>query len=391
MGNEIRREDRPPKKRLAVFIDGTWNVEDNNTNVWRMYSLCSSTADDGCQQVCYYTKGVGTAYGSKIRGGWFGEGLSHIITEAYGWLISRYQEGDEIFVFGFSRGAYAARSLAGFIALCGIIKPGSPIGIGELFDRSQKGEASRTLYRLLELQSGDTLENLSLLERWMIKYSVPAKVTMVGVWDTVGALRGQKGYLETGLRIPIENAFHALAIDEHREKFTPTLWTINTHLDRPAERPHRDIANVEQRWFVGSHANVGGGYNSDLLPQLPLRWLMRKASSLKLTFRESVDLDDEVYKSVIRNSFGEFAYGLYQASKFFRPFYRMIGSDAVTVGQTRTSYVNETIDQSVFERWRRDANYRPINLMRWFKNKATNPKYLTSSVTAADPSIFVSD
>lgn len=112
------------KKRLAVFLDGTWNVVGDNTNVWRMRSLCAPTGTDGAVQLTYYEKGV---YG--FLGGLFGKGLDQDITDAYQWLIEQYNLGDDIFIFGFSRGAYTARSLAGFIAKCGLLKAGAPLGV----------------------------------------------------------------------------------------------------------------------------------------------------------------------------------------------------------------------------------------------------------------------
>lgn len=132
------------KKRLCLFIDGTWNTVENNTNVWRMHSLCAENDKNGIEQLCYYTKGVGTSVGAKVSGGLFGLGINEIIVDAYEWLIQKYNDGDDIFIFGFSRGAYAARSLAGLIEKSGIVRPGSPIGVGELYER-YKSPGARTL------------------------------------------------------------------------------------------------------------------------------------------------------------------------------------------------------------------------------------------------------
>jgi len=104
---------RPEKKRLALFLDGTWHAVADNTNVWRMKSLCAPRGADGLAQLVYYNPGVGTQFGSRIRGGMFGYGLDQVVIDAYEWLIDHYEDGDEIFIFGFSRGAYSARSLAG--------------------------------------------------------------------------------------------------------------------------------------------------------------------------------------------------------------------------------------------------------------------------------------
>ncbi|MBB4200707.1 hypothetical protein CCR94_01030 [Rhodoblastus sphagnicola] len=382
--------DEIESKRLCLFIDGTWNTIDNNTNVWRMYSLCAAKDDAGKRQLVYYTKGVGTSVGAKLSGGLFGYGIEEIIAEAYEWLIPRYNSGDEIFIFGFSRGAYAARSLAGLIAKSGIVRPGSPIGVGELFKRYKSPEA-RTLYRLIDQDRTGTLGETSILERWLLKYSLPAPIRMVGVWDTVGALVGPYSYLETGLRKPVENAYHALAIDEHRDTFRPTLYTQNFHLDRPAaEQPGpRDISSVEQRWFVGAHANVGGGYNSDLLAQIPLRWLKRKAEAHGMKFSSELDAHDESCEAKITDSFKQMLFGLYALVKLGKPYYRKIGDEAVVTPKLRTVTVNETIDGSVFERVRRCGDYAPLNLTDWANRRGVALKAITGAVRADDPGVAV--
>lgn len=102
-----------PKKRLALFLDGTWNAVGDNTNVWRLKSLCAPRSPDGSVQLAYYDIGV-----NGFLGGMFGKGLDRNITDAYEWLIDQYNPSDEIFIFGFSRGAYTARSLAGLVSKC---------------------------------------------------------------------------------------------------------------------------------------------------------------------------------------------------------------------------------------------------------------------------------
>jgi uncharacterized protein (DUF2235 family) len=122
------------QKRLAVFLDGTWNSVDSNTNVWRMRALTAAKSKDDEPQLVYYQLGV-----NGVMGGIFGQGLDENIRSAYEWLIENYNVGDEIFIFGFSRGAFTARALAGMVAIEGILKAGGPIGVTELFDRYKKG------------------------------------------------------------------------------------------------------------------------------------------------------------------------------------------------------------------------------------------------------------
>jgi uncharacterized protein (DUF2235 family) len=375
------------RKRLAVFLDGTWNNVGNDTNVWRLKSLCAPTGTDGWPQLAYYEKGV-----DGFLGGWFGEGLDQNIMNAYQWLIDHYDPDDDIFIFGFSRGAYTARSLAGFIAKCGLLKAGGALGVSQLYQRYRRTDA-RTLWALLD--AGGTLPDLSREERWMMKYSMPVHIKLIGVWDTVGELgipllsipgisRSTLGFLTTGLRRPIDNGFHALAIDEHRLAFSPTLWTVRqtTHPD-PDEPPPRPLSSVEQRWFVGAHANVGGGYDSDPLPQIPLRWIMSKASLHGLAFRNDVELDGDEVKADICDSYREFMYGIYRW--FSRPYYRRIGAPPSPANDGTNCTVNETIDASVFKRWRSDAAYRPPNLTGWAARNQVDIASLTTSVLADRP------
>jgi Uncharacterized alpha/beta hydrolase domain (DUF2235) len=381
------------QKRLAIFLDGTWNSIDSNTNVWRMRALCAGKSKDGKPQLIYYEVGV-----NGFLGGVFGQGLDENIRLAYEWLIENYNDGDEIFIFGFSRGAFTARSLAGLVALEGILKAGSPVGLTQLFARYQKGN-EQSIWTLKDKETSGDTNKLTDEEKWLLKYSQPAKVKVVGVWDTVGSVgvvagniphisRSQFDYLQTGLFIPIQNGYHALAIDEHRGDFAPTLWTVRHPKDRVGPPP-RLLANVEQRWFVGAHANVGGGYQNDLLNQAPLSWLMQKAVSHGLSFRSEVTLDGDALKAPIIDSYHSFGEGLYAIVS--PALYRSIGPEPdVRENGTHTN-VNETIDVSVFQRWRADPKYRPRNLVEWAQRRKVDPAQLQTSVLANDPRVAVLD
>lgn len=237
-------------------------------------------------------------------------------------------------------------------------------------------------------------KDASIEEQWLLKYSRPTKMKFVGVWDTVGSLGLPLGstaakvhryrFLDTHLRLDNEYAFHALALDEHRHNFEPTFWTrtIKTGEGAPPDRP---IEHVEQRWFVGAHANVGGGYASDPLAQRPLKWLMDKASALGLVFRDQVVIDTLQVAPPITDSYREFAYGFYRFIS--RPFYRPVGLAPDQGTKATTARINETIDGSVFDRWRADADYRPANLTEWAKAKGVDPDKLIGAVRAADHKI----
>ncbi|MCJ2075540.1 DUF2235 domain-containing protein [Methylobacterium sp. E-016] len=399
--SKIETAPPPERKRLALFLDGTWNTLDDNTNVWRLKALCAQRATDGVRQVAYYSRGVGTTATEKLRGGVLGVGLERNVSRAYEWLVETFEPGDEIFIFGFSRGAYTARSLAGFIALCGLLKPGAPLGTGQLFDRYRRGDERRTIRWLRNHDRDGTLIDATREERWMVSYAMPVQIKMVGVWDTVGSLgvqttripgldkipglsRSGYAFLHTGLRLPIENGYHALAIDERRASFAPTLWTKKFRDGVPLSEiaPPRDVANVEQRWFVGAHANVGGGYRDDLLSQLPLHWIMEKAAGHGLAFRADVILETGVLDVHPRDSYGAFGYGLYHHVS--KPFDRMIGAPPQSANGERDEVVNETIDASVFERWRTDPSYRPPNLLEWGRRHGVEPGALTDAVFAHD-------
>jgi uncharacterized protein (DUF2235 family) len=377
------------QKRLAIYFDGTWNSVDSNTNVWRMRALTAAKGKDDRPQLVYYSVGV-----NGVLGGVFGQGLDDNIRLAYEWLIENYNDGDEIFIFGFSRGACTARALAGLVAIDGILKAGSPIGTGELFERYKKGN-EETIWKLREMSASADAGKLSEQERWLLKYSQPVDVKMVGVWDTVcsvgvkagnfaGISRSQFDYLQTGLRIHVLNGYHAMAIDERRNDFAPTLWTVHHPKDPKAviAQP-RPLSGVEQRWFVGAHANVGGGYETDLLNQAPLRWLMKKAETLGLTFRSEVDLEGNSVTAPTTDSYMDFGYGIYH--HISSPLYRPIGADPEMTDDGTNPTVNETIDTSVFKRWRADSAYRPANLVDWAKRKNVDPAQLQTSVQADDP------
>src|SRR5580658_6823071 len=308
-------------KRIALFLDGTWNTVYDDTNVWRLKSLCKAEGD----QVCYYSAGVGTQFGQRLIGGMFGYGLDDEVIQAYQWLIEHYTPDDHVFLFGFSRGAFTARSLSGFISKCGLLKPGSPLSLKQLYARYRKGSTVHTIRELKNIPDKD----LSLEDKWLKEYSMPIPIWFQGVWDTVGALgipfgnfptisRSQYAFLETDLRINNDRAFHALAIDEHRETFAPTLWTKTIVRDAEAYPP-RPLEEVEQRWFVGAHADVGGGYENGLLAQIPLKWLMQKAQLHGLVCSDSVNIDGDEIQADIHDSFATMLGGIYRISKLGRP------------------------------------------------------------------------
>ena len=377
-------------KRIALFLDGTWNTVQDNTNIWRMKSLCPVGSD----QITYYSVGVGTQYGERIKGGMFGYGLDDEVIHAYEWLTENYEPNDRIYIFGFSRGAFTARSLAGLISKCGLLKPGSPLSLRQLYNRYRKGQAVHTIRELQNVLAAQrTFE-----EKWLLEYSMAIPIFFQGVYDTVGALgvpfgnvrlisRSNYSFLETDLRINETLGFHALAVDEHREAFAPTHWVKTVRKDMPTFAP-RTVDQVEQRWFVGAHADVGGGYTNGILAQIPLRWLMQKAQTHGLVFKDTIVIDGDEVQAEIHDSFAEMAGGVYRACKLFRPYYRTIGAAPLVFGDLTTTTINETIDGSVFDRCRAEPSYRPPNLVAWAGSR--DLASIQGSVRADDPSIAIS-
>ncbi len=369
------------KKRLAVFLDGTWNTPESATSVHRLYeSTVNGIAPDGMEQRTFYRTGVGTKWSEKIRGGAFGAGLSKNVLAAYRWLAENYADGDEIYLFGFSRGAYTARSLGGVIVNCGLLRNGATMTPDNIYDRYRAGKAVDPIYRLEFLQSTGE-RALDDAEKQLLTDSRRVKVHVLGVWDTVGALGvpwtsaplvGKKQFYfhNTNPSTIYNHCYHALAVDEHRGPYKPTFWTRFTPESKdPATDPHTPPPNIEQRWFVGAHSNVGGGYKEDRLCTLPLAWMQRKAADHGLAFSAPIqpgpdDLADEPV-----DSFSEFMKGAYKIFRLGKRYYRPIGAPSRQVKKGWSTSIAETVDASVFTKYQAGTTYRPRNLEDWAKAK----------------------
>jgi uncharacterized protein (DUF2235 family) len=316
--------------KLAVLFDGTWNNARTRTNVTRMRDAIRAGED----QRCFYGEGVGTKWYNRLTGGAFGRGLSENILEGYAWLSRHHAPGDAIFVFGFSRGAYTARSLAGLIRKCGLLNAVSEDTLAAAYD----------LYRdKMVHPSADAAV------AFRVRHSRETRVRFIGVWDTVGSLgipisqvpfsRDYYQWHDTELSKSVDYACHAVAVDEHRKDFAPTVWTV--------AKPEN--VKVEQRWFAGAHSDVGGG-EGGTLPNLALRWLQDMAEEAGLALQEKVAVGAEDYRGPIADSFADFALGLYRLVR--RRHHRVFGAG-----------VNEVVDESVWRRWRGDPSYRPASLL----------------------------
>ena len=273
-------------RRLIVCADGTWNKVEKteggkhlSTNVAKLAAALLPIDIEGTPQLLCYLEGVGTHDGEWLRGGMFGLGISRNIREAYEFLVDAYEPGDEIWIFGFSRGAFTARSLAGMIRNSGLLVSKHKDQIGP----------AMSLYRN---RYDDTAPDAPRARIFRNKYSYEPGIKFIGVWDTVGALGvpGVHLWLARLLRIEwqfhdvelsrsVENAYHALAIHEKRSDFSPTLW-------KKQDWPEASKQALEQVWFTGVHSDIGGGYAQAGLSDIALLWMVEKARSCGLGFRE---------------------------------------------------------------------------------------------------------
>jgi uncharacterized protein (DUF2235 family) len=286
-------------KRIVVLIDGTWNKEGDgaDTNVAKLDSgkkiatqiFIKPTALDGTVQNVHYHDGVGSDgdLAQRALGGAIGLGLKKIIQEAYAFVVADYVENDEIYIIGFSRGAYAARALAGLIGASGIQRRQN----AEVF------EVAWRHYRVAPSVRGQPEAGAAKDQKTINDYAGLAHeqlfhdtrtIKCVAVWDTVGSYGIPAGiglaplaryytlvtlgFHDTSFGDHVEIGLHALAVDEHRRPFVPTFWTI--------PKGQSPKGHVEQTWFAGAHCNVGGGYADCGLSDQALFWMIARMQAL---------------------------------------------------------------------------------------------------------------
>ena len=344
-------------KRIITCSDGTWNKPGAKydgkyveTNVQRIFeAICKTTRQPNgseVHQIKYYDEGIGAegSWWSRMIDGATGKGIDDNIKLIYEFIVWNYEPGDELYLFGFSRGAYTARSLAGLIRNCGILKNNDLRLIDEAYE----------IYRDRKNTSFDP--NGSLAKQFREKNSHPLeRIKFIGVWDTVGSLgipaRGLQWYNkkhyqfhDTTLSSLIENAYHALAIDEHRSNFKPTLWTKSNKIvagDLPQ--------TMEQTWFTGVHSNVGGGYPNMGLSDIALEWMIEKAGLHGLGFDKTY-INTQL-KPCFEGSLYNSKTGIFE---FLPDYLRPV---------MKTPDANEKVDDSVLERMRAMPHYRPENII----------------------------
>lgn len=327
-------------RRLVIGLDGTWNTPDQQdrdrqcpSNVVKLLRSIQSH-DDGVAQLKYYDAGVGTdGFVDKLWGGVAGRGLFGNMRQAYVWLLENYRQGDQLYLFGFSRGAFAVRSLVAMLDLCGI-----PKRVDYSYDFMDVAAEAARIYR-----EPIKTRQQRLAEAFRQKFhALDATVTLLGVWDTVGSMglptqgvlgkltRAQHQFHNTRLSKNVRHAYQALAMNERRRPFEPALWR---------GKCPRDVETVEQVWFPGVHANVGGGYADAGLSDISLAWMLEKAQQHGLALRPGY-----LANRVDPNPFAEMRDSI-------RPLYRSLMIGRPRTRRIGTGALGEAIDLSAARRW----------------------------------------
>lgn len=287
------------RKHIVICSDGTGNttIKGRGTNVFKLFEAVDVNGhrrDPALpRQLAFYDDGVGTESLKYLRifAGATGYGLSRNIKQLYRELCRVYEPGDAIYLFGFSRGAFTVRTLAGLINDCGLIDPTAieteseyralASAAYQAYRRKYRALATRLLWR-----SG--MDAAAFKERFGRRDVPPQPVRLLGVWDTVDAvglpfklsdawntLIWQYKFETSTLGAAVERGCHALALDDERAAFSPVLWD---------ERDPSTRARVQQVWFAGAHSNVGGGYPQQGMSLVALDWMMRQAQDAGLRF-----------------------------------------------------------------------------------------------------------
>jgi uncharacterized protein (DUF2235 family) len=262
-------------KNIVVLSDGTGNElkAKGNTNVVRLAALLEKS--DPSAQVMHYDPGVGTMGSqgaltsigrgvTKMMGLAFGYGLKANVADGYRFIMDNYQPGDKIFLFGFSRGAYTARAIAGFINHVGLL----PRGNENLIPYAMKLFWHSTNRKRTDADWDLAREFSSKFARTDFRRKKPDAIAYVGVWDTVnatGSLRRTVVLPYTASLELVQRARHAVAIDERRRKFRPNLFKFDSKKFK-----RRENKELKEAWFAGVHSYVGGDHK---LCNITLQWI----------------------------------------------------------------------------------------------------------------------
>lgn len=334
-----------PAKRLCVFSDGSWNSPELEclTNVSLLAQSVQYSGPSGVPQIVFYDQGVGTEGNAvdKIQGGAMGTGIDLNIQQLYTFLVMNYNEGDEIYMFGFSRGSYTVRSLAGMIYESGLLYRNRLDYVKEAYD----------LYR----------ENVDVeserAQKFRAQYGRRVPIKLLACFDTVGALgipnyvpfpfslmknTGQYKFHNTTLSELIENAIHIVSIDEELVPFEPTLMSAN---------PKIGEKQLTQVYFAGRHGGVGGGNARDEpLARNALRFMLEEMQ------KRGLKLDVDV--SGLPDSYRTDVIPAGRASRL-----SLFGIVGMTMGlRSRKIASADMLHETVLEMYRKHESWRPASL-----------------------------
>ena len=400
-------------RKLIVCCDGTWNTPRSETNIYRTYRFfrerlgtpreqrrltgvwtCEGHAPDGSEVVLFYDRGVGTNWFERLTGGAAGVGLSDNVQDAYHFLAHRFSPGSEIYVFGFSRGAYTARSLCGFIKVAGLLeRPSRPdvwrayVDLYALQHRviaRPLGWSAARADEWFRETAARFVGRLGGVDVARLPRHEGVKIRFIGVYDTVGALgvplpeaallnEPVVGFHDTTLSDVIEHAVHALAVDEKRAPFMPTLWTLGAGQALAASQ------SALQVWFPGVHSDVGGGYRDKGIGDITWDFMMRQAARRGLVIDSHLPLAAEslLMLPAQHESFNEKWALFCDQMKILPSSIRAIGpSIQEGSGQARTVAGDVRLHPSLLRRFgqrvttildeargtRREGEYKPTNV-----------------------------
>lgn len=368
------------RKNIAIFCDGTWQSLSQwfPTNVSCLArSVAPFQQASGCPQVVFYDDGVGVPDGvlpeaTKLLGGGMGQGLDAKIASAYQFLCLNYVPGDSIFIFGFSRGAYTARSLSGLLRKCWILRRDRVAAVEEALSHYRSGELENpaldrfreqhcfAMPAFLGARPSDPAVTAAALD-------ASAHVQYVGVWDTVGSLGipellpfaknfdAKYRFHDESLSRFVLSARHAVSIDERRSTFSPTLWDNIEALNANASAVGllREQRPYQQVWYPGNHSGVGGGNDDHGLSRTPLAWIAEGAE------RAGLDWSRDILGAFMKTADPLVPFGP-ESTALSEELIRLMGQ-ADRTGPERF----EDISDSARLRWQRRADYRPKPLNRF--------------------------
>jgi len=377
-------------KRIAIFIDGTWNRPDaeHPTNVLRL-SRCVHHYDrvSKVQQFVIYSPGVGSGQGNTMLarkldrwfGGGFGWGSLAIIENVYRSLVYAYEPGDEIYVFGFSRGAFAARSLVGLIRCCGIAPRSHLARIPEAMARYVDRSPATHPEDPSSYEFRESFAPLTATSDKEFKWrrdrgptdAIRLFVDYLGVWDTVGALglpaivpgfkrfNAKYEFHDTALTSSVLSARHAIALDERRATFPPHPWSnlADLNLAYEAKTGPRGPRPFLQQWFPGNHGSVGGGGNRIGLSSIAMHWVAQGAVDAGLSISWE-DFDRQAWRLTVEedliNKFGP--------SGILHKALELMTKDR------KGPQDIEDLSLAALDRFRTDEGYRPKSLDKVYHN-----------------------